>query len=205
MLNKYFDKVFIINVPTATQRLEKISGMCANLGIDFELVSAYTGKDRRVKMLGTPTQGWNRNAAALAKTTVKILKQAKKAGLKNIFILEDDAEFISVNAEAILHKSVKNLPETWDFFHLNVLPIVPSTWVNSCLERLNGAWCCQAYGVNHTVYDLYIERLQAYNRPIDEITAEIHKERQRSYATSPCIVTHKEGEYSTLREYVVEY
>ena len=205
MLQNYFDKVFMINLDSAKDRLERATRNCKRVGIEFERIKATPGKSKYVKMNKEPYEGWNRNASGLAYTTVKIIKKAKKEGWKNVFIMEDDVDFVSNNFKEILEKTVKKLPANWEFFHLNSTHKYTSKWVGSCLHRLGGAWCCQAYAVNHTIYDKYLLDLQQYDQPIDEITLSIHKNRQNSYCTVPNLVIHREGNYSTLRDMRVDY
>ena len=97
------------------------------------------------------------------------------------------------------------LPDDWDFIHLNVTNETEPLWISNCLIKLGGAWCCQAYGINSSMYDIYISELDKHMMPIDEITRNLHKSRGNSYATLPSIVVHHEGNYSTLRERNVEY
>lgn len=205
MLQEKFERVVMINLPSAKERLATATANCEKLGIEFEVVKAIAGTSKKVEMNTKPYLGWNRNAAALALTTLGIIKKAKKDKLKNIFIMEDDVDFIPLNAKVIFNTAFKNLPEDWDFFHLNVQHELPGKWVASCLEKLGGAWCCQAYGVNHTVFDAYIEELEKFAMPIDNITLNFHKSRGKSFATKPCVVVHHTDRYSTLREKIVEY
>jgi len=205
MINEFFDKVYLINLPSATDRLSAATENCEKVGIEFEIIPAISGSSEEV-IINTPEHtGWNRNAAALGLTTLNIIKDAKEKGYKNIFIMEDDVDFINFNFNKILAKALKGLPADWDFFHLNVANEFPSKWVSTCLVRLGGAWCCQAYGINASVYDKYISELEKFERPIDEITMNLHKLREKSFATSPSIVIHHEGNYSTLREDIVDY
>ena len=205
MLQKYFDKVVMINLDSAEDRLTLSTENCKREGIEFERVKATPGRSKFVKINSTPTQAWNRNAAALAYTTAKIIKRAKKEGWKNVFIMEDDVDFIPHNFNSILRTAVNKLPENWDFFHLNSTHQYTSKWVGQCLHKLGGAWCCQAYAVNHTVYDKYLEELEKYEIPIDNITLNLHVENKNSYCTVPDIVIHHPGQHSTLRDKVVEY
>ena len=205
MLNKFFDKVYLINLPTETDRLAKAIENCERVGIEFELVPAIHGTSEEVVINSEPCTGWNRNAAALGLTTLKLVKDAKEKGYKNIFIMEDDVDFIEHNFSTIFNKAIEGLPEDWDFFHLNVTNEYPTEWVSSCLLRLGGAWCCQAYGINSTIYDEYISELEKFMIPIDNITLNLHKSRRKSYCTIPSVVIHHKGNYSTLREAEVAY
>lgn len=205
MLNEFFDKVYLINLPQSTDRLERAIINCERVGVEFELVSAIDGTNEEVIINGKQHEGWNKNAAALSLTTLNIIKNAKEKGYKNIFIMEDDVDFIQNRFNLILTRALSGLPEDWDFFHLNVTNETEPLWVSNCLIKLGGAWCCQAYGINSSMYDIYISELDKHMMPIDEITRDLHKSRGNSYATIPSIVVHHEGNYSTLRERNVEY
>ena len=93
----------------------------------------------------------------------------------------------------------------WDFLHLNSFDELPSEWVGACLKKLGGAWCCQAYGINEQVYDAYIEKLEKFDKPIDQMTMELHRDRDQSYVTHPHIVFHMTHRPSSLRERIVNY
>lgn len=205
MIQNYFERVVLINLPTATERLSRAYVNCDKVGVKFEVCKATSGKKKFVKMNRPPYDGWNRNAAALAYTTLKIIEKAKKDKCKNVFIMEDDIDFIPNNFDKIFTAAVDGLPENWDFFHLNSTHMYASKWVNTCLHRLGGAWCCQAYAINSHMYDRYISELKKFNMPIDNITLNLHVELKNSYCTEPSIVTHLPGQYSTLRETNVDY
>ena len=162
MLNEIFDKVYLINLASATDRLSAATINCAKVNVVFERVEAIPGDNEEVIMNSNPNTGWNRNAAALGLTTLNIIKDAKEKGYKNIFIMEDDVDFIDFNFETILTKAISGLPKDWDFFHLNATPELPSKWESTCLVKLGGAWCCQAYGINSTIYDKYITHINYF-------------------------------------------
>lgn len=209
MLNDFFDEVYVINLDTAPERLTGFTQEAERVNVTFTKVAAIHGTDESVIFNGEEYEGWNRNAAALALTTLNIVKDAKERGLEKIFIFEDDAFMIPHNFQSIFRRAARNLPSEedggWDFFHLNTFDEYPSKWVAPCLIKLGGAWCCQAYGIHHTAYDEYIARLEKFDKPIDNMTLEMHKERGKSFATRPSIVYHKVGRYSTLREDIVHY
>ena len=208
-LNLFFDKVYVINLAKDKVRLANFKVEAARTGVKATRVPAISGKNKRVIFNGKESEGWNRNAAALALTTLNIVKKAKEKGYKRIFIFEDDAYMIHSNFQTIFRKASSVLPTKekgdWDFLHLNSFDEYPSEWVASCLKKLGGAWCCQAYGINENVYDAYIEKLEKFDRPIDKMTMELHKERGKSFATHPHIVYHMTHRPSSLREKIVEY
>jgi len=209
MIQENFDRVFVINLPkskdrrsTTKKRLEEKLGMIE--GEHYEFWKATSGRSKFAKFNGKPYQGWNRNAAGLVYTTKRLIEKAKKEGWKNVFIMEDDVDFIQ-NFSTIYKESVKHLPKDFDFFHLNSTHEVPTKWYSGVVHRLRGAWCCQAYAVNETMYDLYLEELERSECPIDEMTLSFQKIRGNSFCVVPNIVFHHANMASDIREKVVEY
>lgn len=208
-LNAFFDKVYVINLAKDKVRLANFKIEAERTGVKATRVAAISGKDKRVVFNGTETEGWNKNAAALALTTLNLIKNAKAKGYKRIFIFEDDSYMININFQTIFRKAISSLPKeekgNWDFLHFNSFDEYPSEWIAACLKKLGGAWCCQAYGINENVYDAYIEKLEKFDKPIDQMTMELHRDRDKSFATHPHIVYHITNRPSSLREKVVNY
>lgn len=202
MVNRFFDKVFLINLDDAKDRMESVRKECETAGIDFERISSVKGKD--VAFLGEETEGWGKNALGLTLTTIGIIKRAKKEGLKRIFILEDDAKF-SFNFKRASANFLTKVPENWGFISFNCFHLEDPEYVAHGVCRINRALCCQAYGISEAMYDSYIERLEMQSKPIDEHTADLHEELKNSYCPSCNIVYHVKNKYSTLREKVVNY
>lgn len=209
MIQETFDKVYVINVPkykdrrlTTKKRLKEKLGMVE--GEHYEFFRATTGKSKFAKFNGEPYQGWNRNAAGLVYTTKRIIEKAKKEGWKNVFIMEDDVDFIP-NFEKLWKEALKNLPEDFDFFHINATHEKPSKWHRGLIHKIRAAWCCQAYAVNESMYDLYLGELEKSECPIDATTLSFHRQRGRSYCVVPNLVLHHADEWSSLREKIVEY
>lgn len=204
MLQNYFDKVYLINLPEQKERLKNSTLECSRLDIGFELFVAKSGKDSDVIMNNEETEGWNRNAAALSLNTSTIIEDAKSNGYESIFIMEDDVYF-EKDFETIFKRAYNKLPDDWYFFHLNATHEISTKYIGNNLHRLSGAWCCQAYAINHLVYDIYLEELYKRDKPIDHITYELQKKTKKAFCTVPNIVKHRPNRYSTLREKIVKY
>lgn len=214
MIDKLVDKVFVINTKNATDRMESISKHLGDLGIEFTRIEAistdlledvdksgYENIDPRF------TEGWNINAKSLLETTRGIIKDSIDNNYDKILILEDDAFFHDYE------KGVNSLSEFlkgydgWDFIHLNHLgtPYFGFTQYNGILRLTQGCFCCQAYLINKNVMEVYLEELDKCDKPIDHTTRKLHKTRKRSFVVNPKMVTHTPGNYSTIRERIVDY
>lgn len=209
MIQETFDKVFVINLSTSTERrettkkrLEEKLGMIE--GEHYEFWKATSGRSKYAKFNGRAYQGWNRNAAGLVYTTKRLIKKAKKEGWKNVFIMEDDVDFVPQFKE-IYKACVNDVPKDFDFFHLNSTHDIPTKWHKGVVHKIRAAWCCQAYAVNETMYDLYLEELERSECPIDEMTLGFQKIRNNSFCVVPNIVFHHANRPSDIRGRIVEY
>lgn len=200
-----FDKVYMISLPDQVDRrvnsfleLDKAEIYSE----DIQVVDAISGSD--IEFEAEKTAGWNPNAKALAIKTLELVKNAKKKGYKSIFIFEDDLCVVH-NFKEIFNQFITGIPEEWDFLHLNATHKVYPKYYAPYTNNIVSAYCCQAYAISENVYDAYIEKLSKLNKPIDEMTSELHEERGMSYCPAANIIYHQRFQYSTLREKVVEY
>ena len=106
-MNKYFDKVFVLNLDRRQDRMEKISEKLNKLEIKFERFSAVDGEnlDFTPKYINKPGSGLIENKYALAclLSHLEIVKESKKRGYKRILIFEDDV-LISKEIKVILQE-----------------------------------------------------------------------------------------------------
>jgi GR25 family glycosyltransferase involved in LPS biosynthesis len=201
---KEFDKVYLINLDNSQSRLKKVKKELQKNKIDFNRVSAISGDSiNKEKYPITETEGWNYNAIGLTLTTIKILEDAIKNNYERIFIFEDDA-ILSLHFEYQYSLFIKNVPRDWQFLLLNFNDREPSTYVNRYVRLAVNSTCCQAYGINKSVYKEYLKRLKEFSKPIDEHTVDLQK-KETTYCSLFNIVSHSPHNYSTLREKVVNY
>lgn len=204
-----FDKIYMINLPEEVKRREGSLLALEEAGINsskVEVVKALNGTQVpwSEEEEENATEGWNANAKALAKKTLQLVVDARKKGYKKILIFEDDIKLVS-NFHEIYNKFASNLPAKWDFVHLNASHHQPAEYYGPYINKIKYAWCCQAYIISSEVFDEYIKRLTALDKPIDQTTADIHLERGNSYCPSVNLVYHEPFNHSTLRDKIVNY
>jgi len=199
-INEWFSHTYLINLDRSKDRLEQATRNCAKVGIAFERYRAIDGDTEEVEFNGEQTPGWNKRAAALCKTTIELIEEAKKKGYESIFIMEDDVCFPRNFLEKI---NRIRIPNDFELFHFRITPPIRLEWKSPGVIRIFGAWCCQAYAIHSKIYDLMIEELSKFDRPLDAVTMDIHA-RGFSYATSTNLVDHPTN-YSTLRQRVIDY
>jgi len=208
MLHKLVDKVYAINLKSSKSRRNNIYNECHKIGTHFELVEAIDGREENVDYVkndwNSKYDGWTQGAAGLVYTTIGIIKDAKAKKYKSIMILEDDIIFIG-NTTQFAKNCFNSLPKNWELFHLthqnySKLPLTrkKDTFV------LNSSWSCQAYAINESIYDEYLEWLELVDRPIDSITSQVFHPRGNSYAPLLNLIKTVPN-YSTIRGMEINY
>ena len=214
MIDKLVDKVFLINTKNATDRMESMSKHLGELDIKFNRVEAVptdlledVDKSEHENIDPRFTEGWNINAKSLLETTRGIIKESIDNDYDKILILEDDAFFQNYEKGVDMLSGFLEKCTYWDFIHLNYLntSYFGFTQYNGILKLTQGCFCCQAYLINKNVMKAYLEELDKCDKPIDHTTRKLHKTRKRSFVVNQKMVTHTPGNYSTIRERIVEY
>jgi len=180
-----FEKVYVINRDIDTSRLISIKQQMSLIGCEnYEVVKAIDGwkgsKYYKETEENSLYDGWTKGAAGLVETTIGIIKDAKKNTYNSIVIIEDDVIFNpSIKA---LEKKIKDfLPPFWELFHYTSKDYKKPIRLGK-LKQLTGAWSCQCYAVNSTIYDEYIDLLETSYVPIDLITSRTFHARGKSFA-----------------------
>jgi len=194
-------KVYVINLPEAIERRERVTVELAKTGLSYEFITPETSPP-----IENETHGWTRGANSLRLTTIKLIEQAIADDEDMIWIWEDD----SLVNEVLFNQIAQHLPTIYevgfDFVHLNwSLGGVHSLQsIGPFRKTISGVYCCQSYIIHKDVYASYLERLQNLV-PIDESTRYLHKTRTNSYIAEPPPVMHEPSKYSYIRRDIVNY
>jgi hypothetical protein len=173
-MNRYFDKIYLLNLDRAKDRLEKVTKELSKENFEYSRFKAIDGWKEGLRVPGK-REDWTPGALALNRTTQLILEEAISEGYSNVFIFEDDVN------------------------------VFQSVWINTGVKQLNGAYLCQAYGINSHMFKPYLEELKKEDGPIDHVTKGFHTSRRNSYGPTAQIVSHDQGSFSYLRDQIVNY
>ena len=201
-MNKYFDKIYLINLERRSDRLEKMKIQLKSIGVTYAIVKAIDGDKEEIELI-KGSHAWNKNSAALSLTTLKILEDAKKNNYNRIFIFEDDVEFIP-QAKRYIDKIKWLQDDEWDMIHFGTIDKVRPDKSNTSWIKLKESYCCHAYGINSSVYDEYIEEIKKMDRPIDEITAKQLQTKGKCFKLSRTLC-YQTRDYSNIRKRKVKY
>lgn len=195
---KWFDNIYVINLDSRPDRLEKVTEEFNKLSLSFERVSAVDGNTFNLKWVeNNNIPGWTKGAAGLVETTIKILEDAKAKGYKSILICEDDILFSDRIKE---FTDTFKLPDSasWDMFFFGFIHERRPRVITNNIISLRRSYCCHCYAINERVYDEYLEQLKLRNMPIDWVTAGVFQPSGRCLATSKSVVYQK-PDYSNIR------
>jgi GR25 family glycosyltransferase involved in LPS biosynthesis len=185
-VNDYFDKVIVINLDRRTDRMEKLTPQLEKLNIQYKRFSAVDGKKLDIDPI-----------VAGLRSHLQVMKLM--AG-QRVLILEDDAQFVE-NFNEKFEKVMQTLPEDWDIFYLGAL--IPKDV--GLVRMVNRHWGIQvlttgtqAYCINPTRLEYFINKLEDYNYYIDIGLRDFAK-GLKAYITQPNLIVQFPS-YSDLRQ-----
>ena len=149
MINKYFDKIYCINLDSRPDRWEE----CL---IEFKKIGIQNHIER------FPAISLHPGIAGCTKSHYEIVKLAKKNNYKNVLIFEDDVSFTSNNFFDILEKSFSQLTNqnlVYDLLYLggNLNPDNTINYlIDDNLAKLTYCKTTHAYAINSSVYNKFI-------------------------------------------------
>jgi GR25 family glycosyltransferase involved in LPS biosynthesis len=192
MLNNYFDKVYVINLDKRKDRLKACKKEFKKIGAKFERVSAIDGSTLDIEIENPKGLRWNKNAYALALTTIKILEEAIEKGYNNILIMEDDIEFHPL-FDIIGKRVLGTIPENYDLAFLGYTHTMAPIRYNGYWQKMNAAFSCHAYAVNKHIMNFYLSLLKNLDAPIDHYTNKILGGRLNSFSSKDKLVYQVDG------------
>lgn len=105
---KPFERIFVINLPFKTDRLERLKALMPAILSDFEVWPAVHGD----KILHPDNWTAGNGAWGCYRSHMQILEHCMQHGIESYLVLEDDALFADDFCE-ILSETIKQLPSDW--------------------------------------------------------------------------------------------
>jgi hypothetical protein len=210
MINDFFSKCYCINLDRRTDRWEHCINEFNKHNIIVERFSAVDGNINNYN-LGYPFD----NELANTKSHLNVIKEAKKLGLKNILIFEDDVVFQD-NVNELFDLFIQQLPENWDGIYFGGNHIQGRIGISPNIIKMIRSYALHAYGINGKAYDSIIEYLEKKieltindrntireSVGSDFFIADLHR-TMNFYCFTPHIAYQLEG-YSDIQKAVVSY
>jgi len=166
ILNEIFDKIYVINIDSATAKMDKIKTELS--GINYERFSAITPN----------SADFEQNQAsyitdielAITLSHIKILKTAKKLNLKNVLIFEDDI-IADTNFLDFQYEFMENFlnDNDWALFYLGGIHLKSPNYLQKGVFSNVSLLATHAYAINGKYFDIIINHLEKakFKIPID--------------------------------------
>lgn len=194
ILNKYFDKIYYINLERRPDRNEQCIEELNKHNVIAERFNAIDGN-----LL--VNNNWKHSMGNLGcvNSHLNLIKKAKENKYKNVLILEDDVVFDD-NIEDRFEKYYKQLPYNWDILYLsgnhNQHDGYMLEMISDNIGKCHLTYTTHSFVVRESMYDIIIDRLSKAENPVDVEYTKIQK-ICNSYTFYPGITTQRVG-YSDI-------
>lgn len=147
----YIDAAFYINLDYRTDRKKAVEERCAELHIPVERFNAIQLRPEDVTNPHNDSN-WHKKMSC-THSHFACIELAKKRGLQNVWIMEDDVKFSSNFTEIVpsIIEELKNME--WDMVFFGGQPNRKVIPYSNLLVKTNGVYGAHSYLVNSTFYD----------------------------------------------------
>lgn len=198
-LNKYFDKIFVINLDRRPDRYEDFKKEMSKYGIEnVERFSAIDGSTISTNDVPLLT-----GEIGVLLSHLEIIKKCKEEGYDNVLIMEDDVCF----SEEILklEEYMSSVPSDWDFIYFggNHVYGQPPALINDKIIKLNFTVALQCVAINSSMFEIIESILPKRKKQVDAYYAELHN-RFDAYGFYPNMAKQTAG-FSDIQNRNVDY
>ncbi len=198
MLNKYFERIFCINLARRPDRIQYFYNLSVFLGFDYERIEAIDSRDILfLNPLNIPH--FHPGDVACALSHHKTVKRAIELRLNNYLVFEDDAE-PRKDFTNLLDSFMAQVPGDWDmiYFGVNLDDSIPHK-ITQNVFRINKGYTTHAIAVKSTMYESLLEIWKNPNKQVDVLLSELHS-KFKVYAFQPCLIGQKAGKSDILEK-----
>jgi hypothetical protein len=204
MLEKYFDKIYCINLDRRIDRWEHFTNQSKKFGLKlFERVSAVDGSKLNPSDFSSPL---NKGELGLLLTVIKIFEDSIKNNYQKILILEDDCVFENelLNVDLFF----QSLPSDWDMIYFggnhNLHSNYPEpTTINNYVKKVLYTYSSHMIGFNIKIYKKILSLLKTNQFQVDVVYERLQKENN-CYTFYPRLSTQL-VDFSDIQNKVTDY
>jgi len=134
VFNRFFDKIFIINLKDSPHRLKKVAKEYRNKHIKFDVFEAINGRCKKVSICKEKQKEFSKRygvqygnsiknpkeripASSLTLSQRLIYMETIRQGWERVLISEDDV-WLTSDIEKRFKQAIKELPDDWDMLYL---------------------------------------------------------------------------------------
>ncbi len=203
MVNRYFDKVYCINLERRTDRLAEVTAEFKKHNIRAEFITGVDGKLLDIPhMISLDQQVVSRGDIGCTMSHLKVVELAKLRKHKNYFVFEDDAE-LDEDFNTLFYRHMSYVPDDWDMIYMGGNHNGDLIPVNQYVSKMTRTFTTHAFAAKETIYDAMIEVLGRKNDKVDICIASLHS-RFNCYVFRPHIAFQRSS-YSDILEKDTDY
>ncbi len=197
-LDKYFDRVYCINLDKRPDRYELVKKEFDKFGITN--VQRYSAIDGTTIVNNTPLLA---GELGVLQTHYDIIKKCKEEGLKSVLIMEDDVYFTDELNK--LDEYMNMVPNDWDllYFGGNHVYGTPPQIVNDKILKLNFTVALHCVAIKDTIFDTILEVLPNKLKQVDGYYGNLQK-AYNGYCFYPNMAKQIAG-FSDIQNRTVDY
>ena len=184
-INRYFDKVFCINLDRRPDKWAESTEEFKKIGLEVERVSGVDGQT--LKPLGKITAG----EMGCSLSHINILKSMVENNWQRILVLEDDAVFIP-NVQEYFEANLAAIPTEWDMLYLGGNHLNVPTPINPIISKITKSYTTSHYGISLNLAKVVIDRIQKFDVQVDVAYAQFHA-TTKSFTFNPAIAWQRPG------------
>jgi GR25 family glycosyltransferase involved in LPS biosynthesis len=199
-LNDFVDKGYYINLDYKTERNEKTKQELEKYNLQYlvERVSAVAAFNETIKC-EYGSDDWKKCVDGCTQSHLKIINEAKEKNYERILVFEDDIYFYNggfTHSIDIIESAINEIKDKdWEILYLGgSLLDQYVTQVDRHLIKVEGMNTSHAFILNHTAYDILINRYH-YAYPMDVL---LSANLTKKYSVYPVAVTQRGGDVSDI-------
>lgn len=207
ILNKTFDKVYLINLDRRGDRLQECKKILDKSGLDVHRVSAVDGTLLKEEELNKafldhiPAKDMQ-GVHGCVMSHYNVIKQAKEDKHSSILVLEDDFELVE-DFSTLFEDYYDQVPDDWELLYLGAnhnfhmgqaLPMIKPN-----IGKPIRSYTTHAYAVKSSLYDKLLEifNKDVSNYPSDLGLCKLQQDLDTCYSFYPSLITQRVG-YSDI-------
>lgn len=177
---EYFDKIYCINLDKRADKWEYCKRLFSRYNLNVHRFSAVDGFKLPTKSL---TRKISRGEQGCAMSHVAVIREFLDSDLEKILIFEDDIDFIG-DFNAVFNVRMKQCPK-WDMLYLGGTRMEKPDRVNEYFSKSNRTFTTSHYAINRKAAELVIAEIEKYERQVDVVLSDYHKELETIIFTPP--------------------
>jgi len=181
IINKIFDRVYLINLDSRPDRMDRMRKILTDLNIIYKRISGFDGKKEFSRI---PAQFRKKPGEyGYAQSMLMILKDARENSYEKILVFDDDVIFMKGFEDKITYVTTRIIHD-WKLLYLGASQ---HHWNDIKIDESKVYYTCNmtegsfAIGIHNSIFDELIESINNLKLPYDSIAlrriSNIYKEK----------------------------